>query len=109
MKVVFHVVEMEKWNLSLINVRNLLRDAQEEVEIVVVANAEAVDGYTKDFKLAHVMTKQSAKGVVFEACANAVKAHDLDKDDILDFVEIIPNSMIELIVKQQEGFAYIRP
>lgn len=109
MKAVFHVVEMEKWDLALINVRNLLRDSKEDVEIVVVANAEAVDGYKKDFRLAHVMTKQNAKGVVFEACANAVKAHDLKEDELLDFVKIIPNSMIELIAKQQEGFAYIRP
>lgn len=109
MKAVFHVVEMEKWSLSLINVRNLLRDAKEDVEIVVVANAEAVDGYTKDFELAHVITKQNAKGVVFEACANALKAHEIKEDEILDFVEVIPNSMIELIKKQEEGFAYIRP
>lgn len=109
MKAILHVVELEKWDLALINVRNLLKAAEEEVEIVVLANAEAVDGYKKDFRLAHVMTKQNAKGVEFKACGNAIKAHDLKEDELLDFIEIIPIGMIELIKKQEKGFAYIRP
>lgn len=109
MKVIFHIDEMEKWSLTLINVRNLLRDSEEEVEIEVLANSSAVKGFTPDFELAHVITKQNAKGVKFSACKNALEACDLGKNDILEFVRVVPNSMVELIQKQREGFAYIRP
>lgn len=109
LKVVFHVDEMAKWSLTLINVRNLLRDTKQEVEVIVIANSEAVEGFKPNYELAHVMTKQNGNGIVFEACANALKAHDLGKDTILDFVQIIPNSITELINRQQDGFAYIKP
>ena len=109
MKVIFHIDEMEKWSLTLINVRNLLRDSEEEVEIEVHANSPAVKGFTPDFELAHVIAKQNGKGVKFGACKNALEACDLGESDILEFVRVVPNSMVELIQKQREGFAYIRP
>jgi len=45
--------------------------------------------------------------VQFLVCGAGVRKHGLKKQDIYDFVKIIPNSTIGLIDKQNEGYAYI--
>ena len=110
LKTLFHIDEMEKWSLLLINVRNtLIYCGDENVDIEVVANSEAVDGYKPDFELAHVITKQSSRGVKFVACKNALDAHKMGKEDILNFVQVVPASIVEIVEKQQEGYGYIKP
>ena len=45
-KVIFHVNELSKWEATLANVSNLLVDlANEAVEVIVLANGEAVRYY----------------------------------------------------------------
>jgi len=51
----------------------------------------------------------AAKGVVFAACANAMRAHNLTKNDMLEVAVIVPSAVGELIKKQAHGWAYIRP
>lgn len=45
--------------------------------------------------------------VEFLICRSGMKAKKLEKEDIYDFVEIVPTSTIGLIDKQSEGFVYI--
>lgn len=109
-KALFHIDEKEKWSLLLINVRNLLLSCEkEDLEIEVMANADAVEAYTEDFELSNVMRKQNAKEIRFVACDNAIKAHNMKREEILDFVELVPVGVLEIVERQQEGFAYIKP
>ncbi|HIO96016.1 MAG TPA: hypothetical protein EYG67_04270 [Campylobacterales bacterium] len=45
--------------------------------------------------------------VEFLICGVGMKKHGLKKEDVYKFVKIIPNSMIGLIDRQNEGYAYI--
>ena len=63
LKVLFHVDEMEKWQLTLNNINNFLNGV-EEADILVVANAVAVKGYLPDFELYHKRIR-SKRGSVF--------------------------------------------
>jgi len=40
-------------------------------------------------------------------CGAGMPKHKLEKKDMVDFIEIIPNSTIGLIDKQNEGYAYV--
>jgi intracellular sulfur oxidation DsrE/DsrF family protein len=51
----------------------------------------------------------SQKGVTFAACSNALLSMGLSKEEIFPFVKIVPVGVRELINKQQEGYAYIKP
>jgi len=112
-KVIFHIDEISKWELLLGNVTNLL-DAAEgiKIEIEVLANAEAVKYYTPELGLNPAIENMKAlhqKGVRFVACNNALKANNISKDNLLEFVETVPAGVLELIQKQSEGYAYIKP
>ena len=46
-------------------------------------------------------------GVEFLICEAGMKKHGLKAKDIMSYVKIIPNSIIGLIDRQNEGYAYI--
>jgi intracellular sulfur oxidation DsrE/DsrF family protein len=45
--------------------------------------------------------------VKFLMCKSGMKAKKLEKEDVYNFVQTVPNAAIGLIDKQNEGFAYI--
>ncbi len=45
--------------------------------------------------------------VTFLMCDTGRKSHKLETNEIYDFVQMVPNSTVGLIDKQQEGFAYV--
>lgn len=112
-KVIFHIDENNKWNLLLKNVSNLLNAIDsEKVHIEVLANSEAVKYYdiSQDLNTdIETMENLYKKGVKFVACNNALSAYDIKKENIIEFVDVVPTGVLELVKKQNEGYAYIKP
>lgn len=112
-KVIFHIDEINKWKLLLGNVSNFLNgiDSQ-KFYVEVLANSEAVKYYDTSLGLAadiNTMEDLNKKGVKFAACNNALTSYDIKKDNIINFVDIVPAGVVELVEKQSEGYAYIKP
>jgi uncharacterized protein len=55
------------------------------------------------------MRDLNSKGVKFVACNNSLTSLDFKKEDLIDFINIVPVGVLELIVKQEEGYAYVKP
>ncbi|WRS26378.1 DsrE family protein [Oscillospiraceae bacterium MB08-C2-2] len=113
-KVIFHIDEFAKWNLLLNNVQNLLgsyEGAPFGVSIEVLANSEAVKGYANSGGLMDTSKLEalSQKGVGFVACKNALLGMKLSAEQIFPFVKVVPVGVRELIDRQNEGYAYIKP
>lgn len=111
--VIFHIDEFQKWDLLLNNVKNLLLsyDNTSSISIEVLANSEAVKGYiySSDLVDKNSLEILSQKGVIFAACNNALLGMNISKDQIFSFIKVVPVGVRELIDKQQEGYAYIKP
>jgi hypothetical protein len=50
-----------------------------------------------------------AAGVKVVACENTMKGQKLARKDMIDGIGYVQAGVVELIVKQQQGYAYIRP
>ena len=113
MKVIYHVDEMERWPLTIGNVKNMVAFYEEQGEaftIEVLANAAAVAAYRRtETKGADERKRLSDAGVIFAACSNALKANGLAREDLYDYVTVVPAGVVELAKRQSEGYAYIRP
>lgn len=112
--VIFHIDEFQKWNLLLNNVKNLLLsygDSLSSISVEVLANSEAVKGYIYSSNLIDkcLLKVLAQKGVTFAACNNALLGMNISKQQIFPFVKVVPVGVRELIDKQQEGYAYIKP
>ncbi len=104
MRVVFHIDEMNKWPLLLGNVKNFLL-IEREATVEVVAYAEAVTYYVGDKELPEELIGR----VDFVACGNALRAWEIETDQLPPHVRVVPSGVVEIIHKQKEGYYYIRP
>lgn len=112
MKVIYHVDENEKWQLCLGNVRNMLNYGKENqivFEIEILANSVAVLKLKRESEWESTIHELLEDGVVIAACQNALNAQKIVKDDLIDRITVVPAGVVELVIKQNEGFAYIKP
>lgn len=111
-KVVFHIDEFDKWNLLLKDV-SILLDAlsNDKFYIEVLATSEAVKFYDTNEILStdvNFMRNLNDRGIKFVACNNSLTTYHIKKDDIINFVDIVPIGTLELINKQSEGYIYLK-
>ena len=48
------------------------------------------------------------KNVSFKVCSVAMKAHNVDKSQLIPGVETVPDGIYEIVTKEKEGWAYIK-
>lgn len=112
-KVIFHIDEPSKGRADqvIMNITNLLNDLGEGgVEVELLANGGGVRALVKESEgLAEQVEDLSKRGVRFVACQNSLDHLHMQRADLLDLVEVVPAGVSELVRKQMEGWAYIRP
>ena len=107
-KVVFHVDEMDKWELLLGNVTNLLNELEaKDLSVIVLGNSTAVKYYVNNQQQEDLnkMKELSKQGVKFIACNNALKGYKIEPKNLYPFVNIVPAGVAELVLRQREGYA----
>lgn len=113
MNVIFHVDEVEKWELAIGNIKNILvygKENHDSYHIEVVANSDAVECLShRNDEYQGVMEKLSEDGVTICACHNALMKKGISNGELYSFVEVVPAGVVELAKRQQEGYSYIKP
>ncbi|MBV5317657.1 MAG: DsrE family protein [Desulfobulbaceae bacterium] len=113
-RAVFHVDldDPKIFALALANVGNLLRAIPERhYDLVMVFNGPAVSLLeTEECApfLEEIWQLQQAR-VSFKVCRNALNRLNIDPDNLIEGLEIIPAGVVTLIELQQDGYAYIKP
>ena len=114
-KVAFHVDEVSKWKLTLVNVRNFVEDIGDaEYFIEIVANAEAVTIFADNRventdELLEEMKFLISKKVTISACRNALRANVIAEDSLPDFINIVPAGVTRIAILQRQWYSYIKP
>ncbi|WP_207204831.1 DsrE family protein [Neobittarella massiliensis] len=55
------------------------------------------------------MQALAVRGVVFTACQNALRANGISTQALPGFVHTVPAGIAELVDRQEEGWAYVKP
>ena len=112
MRVVVQVSEADpaRWNLVLNNVRNLQHDlGAANVTIEVVAYGPGI-GMLKLDAVSNSRVSDAVKdGVKVAACENTMRNQKLVHADMHPGVSYVPSGVVEIVRRQQEGWAYLRP
>jgi intracellular sulfur oxidation DsrE/DsrF family protein len=99
-----------KWNLALNNARNLQTDlGAGNVEIEIVAYGPGIGMLKLDSSAANRIAEAKDAGVKILACENTMKAQKLAHADMLTGIGFVGAGVVEIIQRQQEGWAYVRP
>ncbi len=109
-KVVFQVSDNDprKWQLTLNNMKNL-HAAMPDATIELVAYGPGIAMLDESSPVGEGVKAALAGGVTVAACENTMKALKLEKTDLLAGVSFVPAGVVELVQRQAEGYAYIRP
>jgi uncharacterized protein len=111
-KVVFQVSDAEpaKWNLALNNARNVQQDlGKDKVAIEIVAYGPGIGMLKMDSVVGPRIAEALGSGVSVVACENTRKNQKLVRDDMLPKIGYVEAGVVQLMKRQQEGYAYIRP
>lgn len=111
-RIVFQVNEenVKKWNEVLVNIRNIQADlGPKNVAIALVAIGPGLGMLTAESLAANGVQDALAAGVEFVACGNSMKAQKLAREDLIDGVKVSVAGYVELMKRQQAGWAYLRP
>ena len=99
-----------KWNLALNNARNLQADlGANNVQIEIVAYGPGISMLKSDSVVANRIGEALSSGVRIEACENTMRGQKLAKNDMLNGIGYVGAGVVEIMQKQQQGWAYLRP
>jgi intracellular sulfur oxidation DsrE/DsrF family protein len=100
----------QKWNLALNNAKNVQADlGADKTEIEIVAYGPGIGMLKADALVANRIEEAVASGVKVVACENTMRNLKISRDDMHKNIEYVGAGVVELMRKQQLGYAYVRP
>jgi len=111
-KVVLQMSEADpaKWNLALNNAKNVQMDlGAANVDVELVAYGPGIGMLKADSIVGNRVDEAVAAGVKVVACENTMRTQKLTQGDMLNRISYVPAGVVEIMHRQQQGWAYIRP
>jgi intracellular sulfur oxidation DsrE/DsrF family protein len=96
---------VQKATISQLN--NIL-NALPSVSIELVMNGPGIDLILQDAPLTNTLEQLHEKGIQFLVCKNSLNQKNLSSASVLPFCIIVPSAIAHLIVRQHEGWSYIK-
>ncbi len=111
-KVVFQVSDADpaKWNLALNNARNVQEDlGRDKTAIEIVAYGPGLGMLKLESAAGARVAEAMAAGVSVVACENTMRTQKVARADMLPNIGYVSAGVVQLMQRQKEGFAYVRP
>ena len=97
------------WSGVIGNIKNLSKVWPGNIKFEVVVHGKALDFLVA--AKSHLVTdidQLAKKGVVFNACENTMGKYGITKQMLIPSVFSVPSGVAEIILKQEEGWSYLR-
>ncbi|WP_040212631.1 DsrE family protein [Clostridium polynesiense] len=127
-KALFHISEPENWAILLENVDRLLLDlGSEEFDLEVLVTGEAVKTLldinrdkssiidtmkaimsSSDENIMNRINELHTTGVEFVASSKSLEENEISPSKLYEFVSMVPAAVTEVVLRQNEGYAYIK-
>lgn len=110
-RVIFQVAESDPTlhEAALRNVRNVAVDLGPDAELAVVAHGAGISLVTGESGLEQEVAELVKQGVDVLACRNTMNRKQIPDERLLPQVGIVTSGIGELVRRQHEGWAYVRP
>ena len=106
MKVIFHVVEQDKWTSVISNVRDLLDNFDDiQVEIIAMSKAAALFNRYSGVDFQGILGNPKVNITIGK---KALEENSLEPELIPSEIEIEDLVITKIVKLQNEGYAYIR-
>ncbi|MDP2265978.1 MAG: DsrE family protein [Thiobacillus sp.] len=96
------------WSLALNNAKNVQKDLKGAV-IEIVAYGPGIGMLKADSVVANRIGEAADSGIKVVACENTMRGQKLTKEDMNSKISYVQAGVVEIMDRQAEGYAYIRP
>src|SRR5512139_3909088 len=98
------------WNLALNNAKNIQKDVgKDNVDLEIVAFGPGINMLKADSEVANRIDEAIEAGVQVLACQNTMRNQKLSKEDMNGKVNYVSSRVVEILRRQEQGYAYLRP
>ena len=99
-----------KWALALNNAKNVQQElGAGKVDIEIVAYGPGIGMLKAEAPTANRVTEATQAGIKVVACENTMTTQKLTKADMHAAIGYAPSGVVEIMSRQSEGWAYVRP
>ena len=93
------------------NINNALNDPRlkGKIQVELIAYSGGTDAYLKGSKYENELKDLAEKGVIIAQCENTLRERHISRDQIYDFIGVVPSANGELIIRQAEGWSVVKP
>lgn len=99
-----------KWQMALINAVNVRKAYGDlPVGVEIVAYGPGLKMLRDDSTVAAGLADARKNGVKLLACGNTMNMTQTRRDQLNSGVEVVPAGIVEIMQRQLEGYAYVRP
>jgi intracellular sulfur oxidation DsrE/DsrF family protein len=93
------------------NINNALNDPRliGKIEIELITFSGGTEASMKGSKYEADLKALVEKNVIVAQCNNSLKERKLTREQLYDFIAVVPSGNGELIIRQAEGWAIIKP
>ncbi|WP_040212629.1 DsrE family protein [Clostridium polynesiense] len=126
-KAILHVHDASKWDNALTSAKTIYDILGiQNVHLVFLATGDAVKtlidkdkantdfmdsikaslAYNNEDNVVDILALASS-GAEFKACGESLAEYKIDAPKLFNYVNIVPTAAVELIVKQNQGYAYL--
>ena len=111
-RLVFHVSENnpQQWQLTLSNAfafqKNVGRD---NAQIEIVAIGPGLNMLKAESKVRDRITQALDQSIDVVACGETMRNTHVTEADLIGGVRVVPGGLIEIVEREQAGWAYVRP
>jgi len=98
------------WNLALNNIKNIQKDlGKDNVELELVAYGPGIAMLKAESEVSNRIDEAVASGVHVMACENTMHGQKLGKADMNARIGYVKSGVVEILQRQEQGYAYLRP
>ncbi len=93
------------------NITNVLKDPRLEGKLFIelLAFGDGIEMLLKSNNYEELLQPLIEKGVVFVQCSNTLTGRGISPEELYSFVHYVPSANGEIILRQYEGWAVVKP
>lgn len=99
----------EKHASVFLNITNLLNELGDETQVELVVHGPGLLAVIAVAPHSAKVSELLSRGVSVVACANTLRGMNISIDALIDGVQVVPSGVAELVRRQRQGWAYLRP
>lgn len=109
--VVVHLDEADpaKHAAVLRNVSNLIAALEPEAEVELVVHGPAISLLLPGSPHTETLQALQQRGLTVDACNNTLRSERITPEQLTPGAVIVPSGVAHLVLRQREGWAYLRP